>query len=77
MRSEYRSLQEVPPAHLQAALIPRCSSAASRSAALKLLKEVAAHSSLNLQTSLQLIQQLHLSAQGSACLDTVPVHAIR
>ncbi|KAL3156421.1 hypothetical protein ABBQ38_000732 [Trebouxia sp. C0009 RCD-2024] len=77
VRTEYSSLQEVPPSRLQAALTPRCSLASSRLAALRLLKELTQHSSGNLQTSLQLIQQLHLSAEGSACLDNMPVHAIR
>lgn len=77
VRTEYSSLQEVPPSRLQAALTPRCSLASSRLAALRLLKELTQHSSGNLQTSLQLIQQLHLSAEGSACMDSMPVHAIR
>lgn len=77
VRTEYTSLQDVPPAQLHAALIPRCSSAASRLAALKLLKELTSHSSVNLQTSLQLIQQLHLSAEGTASVDNMPIHAVR
>lgn len=77
VRTEFTSLQDVPPAQLHAALVPRCSSAASRLAALKLLKELTSHSSVNLQTGLRLIQQLHLSAEGTASVDNMPIHAIR
>ena len=73
----YRSLSEVPPAQLRAALLPRCSSPATRLAALRLLRELALPSGANLQTSLHLIKQLHLPDEDPALHDNVPQHAIR
>ncbi len=73
----YTSLSNVPPAKLRSALVPRCCSPPSRLAALKLLRELSLHSGANLQTSLQLIKQLHLPDEDPALHDSMPSHAIR
>ena len=77
VKHKYSSLQDVPAKQLHAALVPRCSSPPSRLAALRLLRELTLHSSINLQTTLELVRQLHLSGQDSASLDTLPVYALR
>ena len=77
VKHQYSSLQDVPGPQLHATLDPRCSSPPSRLAALRLLRELTLHSSINLQTALKLVKQLHLSEEESACLDDVPLHALR
>lgn len=70
-------LQDIPPAQLRTALLPRCSTKASREAAMRLLRKLVLRDPANLKLSLLLIKQLHLQPDEPPVHDLLPHQNIR